>query len=113
MKNLISALCVLVCSISLFSCREEKKVTINDAELLHQNEDQLTQIIIYDVFSPPVAARIYAYTSIASYEAIRYSKPGSPSVAEKMNGFTAIIRIVAYANKVNMSSFKSDICICE
>ncbi|HRI22848.1 MAG TPA: phosphoesterase, partial [Panacibacter sp.] len=53
-------------------------------------EDQLTQIIIYDVFSPPVAARIYAYTSLASYEAIRFSKPGNPSIAEKLHGFSAM-----------------------
>ena len=90
MKNLISALCVIGCSILFFSCKEKKKVTINDAELLHQNEDQLTQIIIYDVFSPPVAARIYAYTSLASYEAIRYSKPGYASIAEKLNGFKSM-----------------------
>ena len=86
-----SAHLFLVCSVLLFSCREVKKaLVINDAEVLHQNEEQLTQIIIYDIFSPPVAARIYAYTSLASYEAIRFAKPGSPSVAEKLNGFTAM-----------------------
>jgi hypothetical protein len=68
-------------------CRQNKAERMADAEILHQNQDQLTQIIIYDVFSPPVAARIYVYSSLASYEAIRFSKKGSASVAEKLNGF--------------------------
>lgn len=57
------------------------------AEVLHQNEDQLTQVIIYDVFTPPVASRIYVYSSLASYEAIRFSKEGTSSIAEKLHGF--------------------------
>ncbi len=69
-------------------CKEqEKTVPVNDASILHQNEDMLTQVIIYDVFTPPVASRIYVYSSLASYEAIRFSKPGTASIAEKLNGF--------------------------
>ena len=29
---------------------------------------KLTDVIVYDIFSPPVASRIYAYPSIAAYE---------------------------------------------
>ncbi|MDE3234564.1 MAG: vanadium-dependent haloperoxidase [Bacteroidota bacterium] len=65
-----------------------KKPKINDAEVIHQNLDQVTQVIIYDVFNPPVASRIYAYTSLAAYEAIRFKKSNAPSIAEQMNGFT-------------------------
>lgn len=90
MKYILAASPVLLFSMLLLSCGEKKAFVINDAEVLHQNEDQLTQIIIYDVFSPPVAARIYAYTSLASYEAIRFSKPGNPSIAEKLHGFSAM-----------------------
>ena len=90
MKHIVTALQVFICSALLLSCGPKKTTVINDSEVLHQNEDQLTQIIIYDIFSPPVAARIYAYTSLASFEAIRYSKPGTASIAEKLNGFTAM-----------------------
>ncbi len=58
-----------------------------DADILHLNEDLLTKVIIYDVFTPPVAARIYVYSSLASYEAIRFSEPGAASIAEKLHGF--------------------------
>lgn len=71
----------------LYSCQENKNIVIDEVEVVHQNQDELTQVIIYDVFTPPVAARIYAYTSLAAYEAIRFSIPGNPSLAAKMNGF--------------------------
>lgn len=87
MKYLNLPLVALLCSVALFSCQDSKKPTINSTDVLHENQDQLTKIIIYDVFSPPVASRIYAYTSLASYEAIRFAKPGNESIAEKLNGF--------------------------
>jgi hypothetical protein len=49
--------------------------------------DQLTQVIIYDVFTPPVASRLYVYGALASYEAVRFNNPGSSSITEKLNGF--------------------------
>jgi len=69
------------------SCGTKKDKQINEAEILHNNQDQLTQIIIYDMFTPPVSSRIYVYSSLASYEAIRFSKPGTPSIAAKLKGF--------------------------
>ncbi|MDP1763748.1 MAG: vanadium-dependent haloperoxidase [Sediminibacterium sp.] len=88
MKKFLAALTTLsaIC-IFIASCGTEKEKSINEAEVLHNNQDQLTQIIIYDVFTPPVSSRIYVYSSLASYEAIRFSKPGYPSIAEKLHGF--------------------------
>jgi hypothetical protein len=75
------------CSVLLTSCSSDKPSKLSETDLLHQNEFLLTQVIIYDVFTPPVAARIYVYSSLASYEALRYSKPDAPSITEKLNGF--------------------------
>ncbi len=86
-KNLLSLIGLIFLSLNFFSCKEKLKPVIINTEVLHQNQDQLTQIIIYDVFTPPVASRIYAYTSLASYEAIRFITPGNPSLVEKMKGF--------------------------
>ena len=47
---------------------------------------QLTDIIITDVFSPPVSSRIYAYCNVASYEALAAVHPGYSSFAGKLNG---------------------------
>lgn len=73
--------------IFICSCTTKDNSVINNKEVLHQNQDMLTQVIIYDVFTPPVASRIYAYTSLASYEAARFTTPGNQSLAEKMKGF--------------------------
>jgi PAP2 superfamily len=70
-----------------YSCKEKRVVVMNNTAIIHQNQDELTQVIIYDIFTPPVASRIYAYTSLAAYEAIRFLKPNNESLAEKMNGF--------------------------
>ena len=77
----------MVIAFFLVSCSQNKPAPLNEVDLLINNEDQLTQVIIYDVFTPPVASRIYVYSSLASYEAIRFAKEGTSSIAEKLNGF--------------------------
>jgi hypothetical protein len=90
MNNLKLLFLILILSISISGCDTKKPVPISDTEILHQNQDKLTQIIIYDVFTPPVASRLYVYTSLASYEAIRFKKEGAPSITAKLNGFRAM-----------------------
>ncbi|QNF31466.1 vanadium-dependent haloperoxidase [Adhaeribacter swui] len=46
----------------------------------------LSRIIITDIFSPPVASRIYAYTNIAAYEALVPGFPACQSLAGQLNG---------------------------
>jgi hypothetical protein len=81
---------LLLVSIATWSCKQEKVVKMNEADLLHNNQDQLTKVIIYDVFTPPVASRIYVYSSLASYEAIKYTKPGTTSITATLHGFDSI-----------------------
>ncbi len=88
MKNVVYYLLSLVITCLLFQCRQKEKLVINEAEVLHNNQFMLTEVIIYDIFSPPVASRIYAYSSLASYEAIKFKQPGNNSIAEKLNGFS-------------------------
>jgi hypothetical protein len=69
-------------------CTHKPKLALlPDAAVLHNNENQLTQVIIYDVFTPPVASRIYGYTSLASYEAMRYADPKYNSIITQLKGF--------------------------
>ncbi len=55
--------------------------------VIHQNENNLTDLIIYDIFSPPVASRIYVYTSLAAHEAIRHADVTETSLVSKLKGF--------------------------
>ena len=45
----------------------------------------LTDVIVSDIFTPPVASRIYAYSNIAAYEGIRHLESGYPSLAGQLN----------------------------
>src|ERR1700748_1303593 len=81
-------LAVLIGVLIAASCKQQQKIAmLSDADVLHNNEDQLTQVIIYDVFTPPVASRIYGYTALASYEAMRYADPKYNSIITQLKGF--------------------------
>jgi hypothetical protein len=80
---------ILLTAFSLFllaSCHKASQLPA-DADVLHANEDELTHVIIYDVFTPPVAARIYGYTNLASYEAMKYADPKYNSITAQLKGF--------------------------
>lgn len=49
--------------------------------------DKLTQVIIHDIFSPPVASRIYGYATLAGYEAMAPFNPGFESMGGKVKTF--------------------------
>jgi hypothetical protein len=83
----IKILFTITFTILISSCVRKPKETIDQAAVLHQNEDQLTSVIIYDIFTPPVASRIYGYTSLAAYEALRYADPKYNSITAQLKGF--------------------------
>lgn len=58
----------------------------SNPEFLHRTIKQITDIIIHDIFSPPVASRIYGYASIAAYEAVVQGNPAFTSLAGQVNG---------------------------
>ncbi|MGB4848300.1 MAG: vanadium-dependent haloperoxidase [Saprospiraceae bacterium] len=60
-------------------------------EYLHDAVKKTTEVIVHDIFSPVVAARIYAYSNIAAYEAFRYDNPKKyKSLAGQLNGLTEV-----------------------
>ena len=61
---------------------------VTGAEPLHAAMQHLTDVIVYDIFSPPQASRVYAYASIAAYEAVRPSDSLYRSMAGLVNGLT-------------------------
>ena len=80
---------VIILFLSVFcACSHHKKtLRLTDEEVLHLNEYNLTQVIIYDVFTPPVASRIYGYANLASYEAMRFADPRYHSIITQLKGF--------------------------
>lgn len=58
-----------------------------DPELFHRSLKKLTDVIVYDIFSPPVASRIYAYPNIAAYEVMINENPGYRTLARQLKEF--------------------------
>lgn len=94
----ISALLLLV--FAMYACKEpsvakdasaeEYNKAAADPAMLHACTQQLTAVIVHDVFKPPVASRIYAYSYLAAYEALRHQSEEHVSLAGKLNQFTAV-----------------------
>lgn len=61
-----------------------------DPELLHAAMEQLTSVIVYDIFSPPQASRVYAYASVAAYEALRHDYPEYGTLAGQLDGLPPV-----------------------
>lgn len=87
-KNLLFTLIIGILLIS--SCVEKKKDVEIEAALLHETMQRLTDVIVHDIFSPPVASRIYAYPSIAAYEVMVQTDPSYMSLAGQLKGFDGI-----------------------
>ncbi|MBK6931401.1 MAG: vanadium-dependent haloperoxidase [Saprospirales bacterium] len=64
------------------------KTQAENPELMHRGMRRITDIMRHDIFSPPVASRIYAYSSVAAYEALIPGYPEYKSMAGQLNGLT-------------------------
>jgi membrane-associated phospholipid phosphatase len=58
--------------------------------LLHRAEKALTSVIVHDIFSPPVASRIYLYANAAAYEAMIPSQKTYKSLSRSLSLFPVI-----------------------
>ena len=86
---------LLLLGILMWSCGGEQKDSVAEFNpnyqkdmanpgRFHQTMKQLTDIIVHDIFSPPVASRIYTYPSIAAYEAIVHAHPEYQTLAGQL-----------------------------
>ena len=86
LKNIFYVLLLLVlvqCSDGNNKAYIEK---IQNAEFFQSAMQNLTDIVVYDIFSPPVASRVYLYPTIAAYEVMALKYP------EKYNSLVGQIK---------------------
>ncbi|RIV70642.1 vanadium-dependent haloperoxidase [Flagellimonas aequoris] len=74
----------------LTSCQKKEEPIVVTAEEFHQSVDQVVEIMIHDIFSPPVASRIFAYPNIAAYEIIAKKNDNYKSLAGQVTELTSI-----------------------
>ncbi|RMF25682.1 MAG: phosphatase PAP2 family protein [Bacteroidetes bacterium] len=66
------------------------KEEASNPEFLHRSMKTLTDVIVHDIFSPPVASRIYVYPSIAAYEILQNDYPEYASLEGQLNDFKEV-----------------------
>ncbi|MCK5400570.1 MAG: phosphatidic acid phosphatase, partial [Flavobacteriaceae bacterium] len=65
MKNQIILLLTFVL---LVSCNKKEEPIIITSGDFHKSVDKVGEVMVHDIFSPPVASRVFAYPNIAAYE---------------------------------------------
>lgn len=82
-------ICLLIIALSN-ACSHDEQSNLKPSHLQQYCVQRLTDVIVYDIFSPPVASRIYAYSNLAWYEALRHSNTNSKSIIAKLHGFETL-----------------------
>ncbi len=62
------------------------KSDASDPDRLHRAMKQITDVIIHDIFSPPVAGRIYGYVGVAAYETVSAGNDQHKTLAGQLHG---------------------------
>jgi hypothetical protein len=85
-------LLLVVCVVVFASCQKNDnwKKELEDANYLHRSIKQVTDVIVHDIFSPPVASRIYVYSSVAAYEAAIHGDNKYRTLAGQLRGLEPV-----------------------
>ena len=81
--SLLISLFVSACS------RENTPITVTPNDF-HKAVDKVTEVMVHDIFSPPVASRIYAYPNIAAYEIMARENDDFTSLAGQLSQMAPI-----------------------
>lgn len=72
-----------------FSCKKNGPITISPEDY-HASVDKVTEVMIHDIFSPPVASRIYAYPNVAAFEILALNNPNYVSLSGQLSELSPI-----------------------
>ena len=84
MKFRIKGVFVLLFLITFNSCKKNTREIIINSNDYHNAVDLMTSIMVHDIFSPPVAGRIYSYSNIAAYEVMCKNSDEYKTLSDKI-----------------------------
>jgi PAP2 superfamily len=85
-------LITLFCSFIFSSCKKETAIEVT-TEDYHAAVENVSQIMLHDIFSPPVASRIYVYPNIAAYEVMAQNSSKYNSLQNQLKGLDSIPKL--------------------
>ncbi len=94
---------VLLLSIS--SCGSQVKLDkhqsreiLKNPKYFHQSLDHLTDVIVHDIFSPPVASRVYVYPCVAAHQVLQKESAQLLDLSTKISSLDAFVPKIDTAN---------------
>ncbi len=90
MKRAFLVFWILILSCLSFSASSQGwKAKTENADYIHRAIKEVTDVMVYDIYSPPVSSRTYAYVCVAAYETLIHSNPEYISLAGQLHGLKA------------------------
>ena len=82
---------IIFCCLSFISkANDDWKKIAEDPNYIHKAMKKVTDVMVHDIYSPPVASRMYAYVSVAGYEAAIPFNKNYNSFVGQLHGLTAL-----------------------
>lgn len=89
----LKSIYVLLVVVGLVGCSKPSKHIEVSPELFHKSVDKVVEIMIHDIFSPPVASRIFVYPNIAAYEILAQKSTKFKTLYGKIKEYTPIPKV--------------------
>src|SRR5256885_16912674 len=90
MRALIMYAAIMVAAASCSPRSSDYQQVLHNPVLYSKITGQLTDVITYDIFTPPVASRIYAYSHLAAFEAMMHGDSSYTSLKGQLKGFDQV-----------------------
>jgi hypothetical protein len=74
------------------SCKKDKSIVVTTSEY-HAEINNVNQIMLHDIFSPPVASRIFVYPNIAAYEVMAQNSKTYLSLQKQLTALDSIPKL--------------------
>jgi PAP2 superfamily len=82
---------IIICSFFV-SCKKDKSIVVTPSEY-HAEINNVNQIMLHDIFSPPVASRIFVYPNIAAYEVMAQNSKAYLSLQKQLTALDSIPKL--------------------
>jgi len=89
-RTMKKKLVILITFIVLISCNKKQESIVITADDFHKSVDKVGEVMVHDIFSPPVASRVFTYPNIAAYEIIAQQNDSYLPLEGQVTNLTAI-----------------------
>src|SRR5687768_11505263 len=90
MRSVLLVFCAFLSLLAKAENGTNWKAKTERPDYLHRAIKKMTDVMVHDIYSPPVASRTYAYITIAGYEAGLHGNAAYQSIAGQVRGLKGV-----------------------